>query len=42
MHTVVETHAFRRQAETAGMTEEEIDGLIVELTAEADRRSRCS
>lgn len=34
MHTVAETHAFRRQAEAAGMTEEEINGLIVELAAD--------
>ncbi len=34
MHTVVETHAFRRQAEAAGMTEEEINGLIVELATD--------
>ncbi len=28
MHTVAETYAFRRQAEAAGMTEEEIDELV--------------
>jgi hypothetical protein len=33
-HTVVETHAFRRQAEVAGMIEEEINGLIVKLAAD--------
>ncbi len=33
MHTVAETHAFRRQADAAGMTEEEIDELIFYLSA---------
>jgi hypothetical protein len=32
MHTVVETHAFRRQAEAAGMTEGEIEALILHLS----------
>jgi hypothetical protein len=34
MHTVVETHAFRRQAKAAGMTEEEINELIADLAAD--------
>jgi hypothetical protein len=34
MHTVAETHAFRRQAEAAGMTEDEIGELIAELAAD--------
>ena len=33
MHTVAETSAFRRQAERAGMTEGEIDVLILHLSA---------
>lgn len=33
MHTVVETHAFRRQAAAAGMTEQEIEGLISDLAS---------
>lgn len=33
IHTVAETHAFRRQAEAAGMTEDEIGDLIAELAA---------
>jgi hypothetical protein len=31
MHAVAETHVFRRQAEAAGMTEEEIDELVFYL-----------
>lgn len=31
MHTVVETHAFRRQAEAAGMAAGEIDELVLYL-----------
>jgi hypothetical protein len=33
MHTVSETHAFRRQAEASGMNEDEIDELIFYLAA---------
>jgi hypothetical protein len=33
MHTVTETHAFHRQAEQAGMTEDEIEALILYLSA---------
>jgi len=33
MHTVSETHAFRRQAADAGMTEAEVTGLVTFLAA---------
>lgn len=33
MHTVSETHAFRRQAADAGMTEAEVMGLVTYLAA---------
>jgi hypothetical protein len=33
MHTVVETHAFRRQAIDAGMTDAEAMGLVMHLAA---------
>jgi hypothetical protein len=33
MHTVVETHAFSRAASSAGMSEAEVDDLIVYLAA---------
>lgn len=32
MHTVAETHAFRRQADTVGMTEDEIAAMISYLS----------
>ena len=34
MHTVAETHAFRRQAQAAGMTEAEIERLILRVAAD--------
>jgi hypothetical protein len=33
MHTVVETHSFSRAASVAGMSEAEVDGLIIYLAA---------
>jgi hypothetical protein len=33
MHTVCEQHSFRRAAESVGMSENEIDGLILYLAA---------